>query len=47
MINEADGPRELASLVVVQRGRLEATGELFEPYRLVDPDRVPVSAAAA
>ena len=47
MINDADGPRELASLVVVQRGRLEETGELFEPYRLVDPDGVPVSAAAA
>jgi len=34
-------------LVVPQRGSLEATGDLFAPFRLVDPDGVVVSAVAA
>ena len=40
MISEGDAPRDLSSLVVPQRGSLEATGDPFEPYRLVDGDGV-------
>ena len=39
MVVDGDGlevPRELAGLVVPRRGSLEATGDLFQPYRLVD-----------
>lgn len=45
--NGEDVPRELSGLVVPQHGSLEATGDLFEPYRLVDAGGevvVPVSA---
>ena len=44
MVNDGDAPRELSGLVVPQRGSLEATGDLFEPYRLVDGDGVVVGA---
>lgn len=47
MINDRDVPRELSGLVVPQRGSLEATGDLFVPYRLVDADGAVVVAAAA
>ena len=40
MITEGDAPRDLSSLVVPQRGSLEATSDPFEPYRLVDGDGV-------
>ncbi|MGH8826492.1 MAG: integrase, partial [Jiangellaceae bacterium] len=36
MSNGEDVPRELSGLVVPQHGSLEATGDLFQPYRLVD-----------
>jgi len=36
MITEVDAPRDLSRLAVPLRGSLEATGDLFEPYRLVD-----------
>jgi site-specific recombinase XerC len=36
MIVEGDGPRDLSRLVVVQCGGVQHTGDLFEPYRLVD-----------
>ena len=36
MISDGDVPRELAGLEVSRRGCLEATGDLFQPYRLVD-----------
>ena len=36
--SDADVPRELSGLVVPRRGSLVATGELFEPFRLVDGD---------
>ena len=36
MISDGDLPRELAGLVVSRRGCLEATGDPFQPYRLVD-----------
>ena len=47
MVNDGDAPRELSRLVVPQCGSLEATGDLFEPFRLVDADGVVVGAAAA
>ena len=47
MIIEGDGPRDLARLVMPLRGSLEATGDLFEPYRLVDADGVVLVPAAA
>jgi len=36
VISDGDVPRELSGLVVPRRGCLEATGDLFGPYRLVD-----------
>ena len=36
MTETADAPRDLSSLVVPQRGFLEASDDLFEPFRLVD-----------
>ncbi|MGH3899980.1 MAG: tyrosine-type recombinase/integrase [Pseudonocardiaceae bacterium] len=36
MIESGESPRDLVALVVAQRGALRATGELFEPYRLID-----------
>lgn len=46
MIAEGEG-RDLSRLVVVQRGALERTGDLFEPYRLVDAAGVVVAPAGA
>jgi integrase len=37
MIREEDLERDLAALVVVRVGRLEETGDPWEPYRLLDP----------
>jgi hypothetical protein len=42
VINEGDVPRELTGLVVPLAGSLEATGDLFLPYRLVGGDGVAV-----
>jgi Phage integrase, N-terminal SAM-like domain len=39
--------RDLAALVVPQAGRVVATGSLWEPYRLVDPDGLMVEPVAA
>ncbi|MFI6958619.1 tyrosine-type recombinase/integrase [Nocardia sp. NPDC050408] len=39
--------RDLKSLVVPAAGALVATGDRWEPYRLVDPDGAPVEAVAA
>jgi len=47
VINNGDAPRELSSLVVPRRGSLEATGDLFQPYRLVDEDGAVVGSAVA
>jgi hypothetical protein len=47
VINFGDGLRELSGLVVPRRGSLEATGDLFEPYRLVDEGGVVVGSAVA
>jgi hypothetical protein len=44
VIGESDPERDLAALVVPQAGRLVATGNRYEPYRLLDPDGVPVVA---
>src|SRR5260370_22914257 len=35
MITEGEAPRELSGLVVPQSGSLEATGDLFQPFRLI------------
>jgi hypothetical protein len=47
VINDGDAPRELSGLVVPQHGSLEATGDLFVPYRLVDGGGAVVVPAAA
>jgi integrase len=39
---DGDGPRGLAGVVVPLAGAVEATGDPFEPYRLVDPWGEPV-----
>jgi site-specific recombinase XerC len=36
MVEAADMPRDLSSLVVLRRGSVEKTDDLFESYRLVD-----------
>ena len=47
MIGENEPSRDLAALVVPQAGRLIATGDRYEPYRLVDADGAVVAAATA
>ena len=47
MINDGDMPRELSALVVPLRGLVETTGDLFQPYRLVDGDGVAVGPVSA
>jgi integrase len=47
MITEGDASRDLSGLVMPLGGSLEATGDLFEPYRLVDADGVVLVPAAA
>ena len=47
MVIDGDSPRDLARLVVPGRGSLEATGDLFEPYRLLDAGDAVVAPAAA
>lgn len=47
MTGIADGPRDLASLVVPPYGSVVATGEVFEPYRLLDVDGGVVGSVAA
>lgn len=42
----ADVPRDLASLVVPRCGAVVATGEVFEPFRLVDGTGIVVGPAA-
>src|SRR6478752_6132059 len=47
MVNDDDGPaRELSALVVPQRGSLQATGDPFAPFRLLDGAGVPVGAVS-
>jgi integrase len=47
MVDRGDPAGDLAGLVVPFAGRLVATGERWEPYRLVDGDGVVVEAAGA
>ena len=47
MIIDGDGARDLLSLVVPGGGAVEATGNPFEPYRLVDSGGVIVAPVAA
>ena len=46
MIADGDVPRDLSRLVVPLAGSLEPTGDLFEPFRLVDAGGVVVVPAA-
>jgi hypothetical protein len=46
VIADGDLPRDLSRLVVPLLGSLEATGDLFEPFRLVDAGGVVVVPAA-
>jgi hypothetical protein len=46
VINDGDVPRELSGLVVPLLGSLEATGDPFQAYRLVDGDGGVVEPAA-
>jgi integrase len=45
--DERDAPINLSELVVPRVGSLEATGDLFQPYRLLDADGSPVAPASA
>jgi hypothetical protein len=47
VINDGDAPRKLSVLLVPLVGSLEATGDLFQPYRLLGPDGGEVAAAAS
>ena len=46
MITDGEVPRDLSRLVVPLLGSLEATGDLFEPFRLLDAGGVVVVPAA-
>jgi integrase len=45
--DDGDVPRDLSALVVPLLGSLEATSDLFRPYRLLGPDGGEVAAAAS
>ena len=47
MINDWDVPRDLSVLEVPLSGSLKVTGDLFEPYRLVNGDGLTVEAVKA
>jgi integrase len=47
MVERGDPARDLAGLVVPLAGRLVATGDRWEPFRLLDGDGVSVDAAGA
>jgi site-specific recombinase XerD len=47
VINGGDGARDLSLLRVLRCGALEATGDPFEPYQVVDVDGVVVAPVAA
>ena len=47
MIEQEEPGRDLAGLVVPLAGRLVATGDRWEPYRLLDPGGASVAAAGA
>ena len=47
MVNEEHAPRVLSDLVVPPSGALKATGDPFEPYRLVDGAGETIRPAAA
>jgi integrase len=47
MINGGDGLRDLSLLRVLRCGAVEATGDPFEPYRVVDVDGMVAAPAAA
>jgi hypothetical protein len=46
VINAGDGARDLSLLRVLRCGAVEATGDPFEPYQVVDVDGVVVAPVA-
>src|SRR3954452_15707371 len=46
-VEQAPAPRDLATIVVSQVGRLVATDDPWEPFRLVGPDGSAVEAVSA
>lgn len=46
-MKQSEAPGDLSQLVIPQDGALQATGDLFEPYRLVDASGAPIASAAA
>src|SRR5690242_19131540 len=46
MIRDGGQERDLSGLMVPRSGRLVATGDRYEPYRLIGPDGAVVEAAA-
>jgi integrase len=47
MITDGEALRDLSRLVVAQSGSLELTGDLFQPYRLIDAEGAEVVPVAA
>jgi site-specific recombinase XerC len=47
MIGNEDRPRDLAALAIPLAGSLEATGDRWLPFRLIDPAGAPVEAVSA
>jgi len=47
MINDGVAPRDLSDLMVPRRGSLEATADLFRPYKLVDDDGAVIGSTVA
>jgi hypothetical protein len=47
MIEDGEPDRDLTTLVVPQSGRLVATGNRYEPYRLLDPNGARVESVTA
>jgi hypothetical protein len=47
MTGDDEPSRDLAALAVPRDGRMVATGDRYEPYRLVDADGVVAAGAAA
>ncbi|MCA1701003.1 MAG: hypothetical protein LC790_19750 [Actinobacteria bacterium] len=47
MLDESDDPTDLSGLALPQVGSLEATGDPFQPYRLLDAAGASIPAAGA
>jgi hypothetical protein len=47
VLDESDDPTDLSGLVLPQVGSLEATGDPFQPYRLLDAAGASIPAASS